>query len=412
LKPTPQTQRLRAAVGPSNAGQIAPSPADCRSQVPSGDDWVGISEARRFRRRGREGALATTVSASPAMASARIPAEELGPRIVGFAMLLGTLLLWLGSSLTVQWMSAGSAKYDKPAFLTLFNASASSLLLLPGFLNASLNIASLRRAAGLATTVGFLWTASAWVFNLSLLHTSVATNTVLSSTSSIFTFVFALLICKDDFRCRSFVSAMMCFVGCAIVASRSPATAATGAVTNTDFGDALAVLSTAMFALSSVLLRRYAPQDMDMTAYMGVTGLLAFAASPAILVVAHMAGWETFSPPPPKVLLAMMLNAAVGSAFANYLYNSSLLLVSPLVANTCLSLSIPISAYTDQVILGQHRFATSWYTGAAIVCTAVVLAASDMDCADEHDDCLDCNARREKAEDAELESLFVKARQD
>eukprot|EP00445_Apocalathium_hangoei_P011333 CAMPEP_0203882448 /NCGR_PEP_ID=MMETSP0359-20131031/26670_1 /ASSEMBLY_ACC=CAM_ASM_000338 /TAXON_ID=268821 /ORGANISM="Scrippsiella Hangoei, Strain SHTV-5" /LENGTH=209 /DNA_ID=CAMNT_0050802497 /DNA_START=50 /DNA_END=675 /DNA_ORIENTATION=- len=209
---------------------------------------------------------------------------------------------------------------------------------------------------------------------MSLEYTSVATNTVISSSSSVFTFVFSLIICRDPFRWSSFVAAVLSLLGCSLVAAQAPQNVSKSAVTNSNFGDLLALVSAGMFALSSVLLRKHAPQDLDMNSYMGVTGLLALTAAPALLYTADAFAWERFVAPSPRVFAALTANALFGCTLANYFYNSALLLLSPLVANMCLSLSIPLSALTDEFVLGQHRFSAAWMVGASTVAAAVVVA--------------------------------------
>merc|ERR1719282_779534 len=110
-----------------------------------------------------------------------------------------------------------------------------------------------------------------------------------------------------------------------------------------------------------------------------MNGLIAAGLSPALLFAAHFAGVEIFEPPSPKMMVVLVANALLGCTLANYLYTSALLLLSPLVANVCLSLSIPVSAFADGVLLGQHRFSFGWVLGAALVSISVVCAALDLD---------------------------------
>merc|ERR1712048_933813 len=94
----------------------------------------------------------------------------------------------------------------------------------------------------------------------------------------------------------------------------------------------------------------------------------------------------------------MGANAILGSTFANYLYTSALLLLSPLVTSVGLSLSIPISAVTDEVFLGQHAFTMVWALGAALACCGVAFAALDLDGSN-----ADCNVA---LAEEELQSLL------
>merc|ERR1719335_1686974 len=112
---------------------------------------------------------------------------------------------------------------------------------------------------------------------------------------------------------------------------------------------------------------------------MGCNGLLALGLSPPVLYAAHRYGLEDFRPPDGEVFLALSINAVLGSTCANYLYTSALLLLSPLVTTVCMSLSIPISALTDELVMRQHRFSMGWLVGATFVACGVVFAAFDLE---------------------------------
>jgi len=299
-------------------------------------------------------------------------------RLLGFVMIFSTVLLWVGSSALVQTVFSGDLHFGKPLFVTLLNSATSAVWLLPRLANSTLTFDAMSSVAKLSATIGLLWLCSAGIFNLSLEYTSVATNTVLSSTTSVFTFLLSLLICKDTFRWSSLSAAILSLLGCSVVACQVPKNLEASAVTNSTLGDALALTSAGLFALASVLLRRFAPDDLDLGSYMGVTGLIALGIAPGLLYVAHIGGLEQFALPTRTTAAALIVNAVFGCTLANYLYNSALLVLSPLVANICLSLSIPVSALMDEVLLGQHRFSSTWALGAAVTTAGAVLAAMDF----------------------------------
>lgn len=346
-------------------------------------------------------------------------------RALGFLMLGGTMVLWVASSVTIQTIFEG-VHFEKPVFVTLFNSASSVSLLLPRMVRhfskrgrkakarsaldelAQAKIdarhkSSMLGVMRLSATIGLLWLCAQWIFNLSLLYTSVATNTVLSSTSSVFTFIFSLVICRDPFRWCSFSAALFSFVGCVVVSMQSPKNMESSAISNSAFGDFLTLASAALFALVSVMLRKLAPEGFDLSFFMGMNGLLAIGLSPGVLYAAHHWGVEHFRPPTGEALLALSVNAVLGSTCANYLYTSALLMLSPLVTTVCMSLSIPISALTDEFVMRQHRFSGGWLVGACLVGAAVVFAAFDLEDTPSEKKSA---ARNEAAEEEELESLL------
>lgn len=350
-------------------------------------------------------------------------------RFIGYLMLATVVFLWVGSSVTVQ-MIFEDVQFEQPVFITLFNSASSTCLLLPRIAARSrccccggtdLEVhddekgrwrppsdgadCSPLQILRLSASVGLLWLTAGFLFNMSLERTSVATNTVLSSSSSVFTFVFSVLFGGETFRWWSFGASAFSFLGCMVVITQTPTSTAANAVPNDGFGCALALLSACTFACVSVMLQKLAPKDLDVSAWIGMNGLLALCLSPGILFVAHVGGLEAYRTPTGRTFGCLLVNALVGCTFANYLYSSSLLLLSPLVATVGVSLTIPVSALADEVVLKQHSFSTTWVGGALLVVAGVVLAAADMGPEGEED-----GRRRKKGEDdgpeAEMQSLL------
>jgi len=183
-----------------------------------------------------------------------------------------------------------------------------------------------------------------------------------------------------------------------MVARQAPENVSADAVATSSLGDVLAISSAALFALASVLLRKWAPQEMDMSTYMGVNGLLSLVLAPVMLSAVHYGGIESFTAPSWRIMLALALNAVFGSSCANYLYTRAVMLLTPVVANMYMCLSIPLSALTDEVLLGEHRFSFLWAVGASLACLAVAYAALDLEASDED--------LRGSANEDELESLI------
>lgn len=353
--------------------------------------------------------------------------EKVSGRVRGFTMLVGTLVLWIGSSIVLQAIFKDGEDFQQPIFVTLFNSTMSVALLVPrvwraacaervvgGFSGGKRSkhkrsgadlfdevLSSLSSVKWLSSTVGVLWLVSQLVFNMSLLHTSVATNTVLSSTSSGFTFIFSIFICRERFRWHSFWAAFLSFAGCTVVTFESPQNLSSVAINNSSLGDSLALASAAMFALVSVLLRRFAPLELDLSSFMGMNGLLTLLISPILLFAAHSGGMEPFKAPSLTTVLSLTANALLGCTFANYLYTSALMLLSPIVTNVCLSLSIPLSALADEAILQQHRFSLGWALGAALVGVGVIFASFELKDNDES-----LSAEKKSAQEEELHSLL------
>lgn len=249
----------------------------------------------------------------------------------------------------------------------------------------------------LSLSIGSLWLLAQWLYNLSLAHTDLATNTVLSSTSSIFTLCFSVLLNRDNLRWLSILAALISFVGCMIVVAQSPSGDARLAVGTSSLGYALAIFSAAMSSLASVLFQKHCPAGLDPSMFMATNGVLAGLFSPLLLYALHRLSLESFHVPTAETLIFLCANAIMGSTLAMYLYTRALLLLSPLVANICLTLSIPTAALTDG-IMKRHSFSIGWMFGASIMALGALFAAMDLERVERE--------ILETAEVAELESLL------
>eukprot|EP00913_Durusdinium_trenchii_P014686 g13778.t2 len=178
---------------------------------------------------------------------------------------------------------------------------------------------------------------------------------------------------------RSCVGVLLCFLGSCLVAFQTPTDASTWAVHSTYTGEALALLAAALFSLCSVLLEHQSGRDFDPGLFLGLNGMVALAGAPLVLALASQWGLEPLRLPDLHVLMVLLLNASFGCLFANYLYSCALLRLGPTVANSALSLSIPLSAAVDAVILQEHRFSMWWLLGASFTTSGVVLCALDLD---------------------------------
>eukprot|EP00434_Breviolum_minutum_P042663 symbB.v1.2.037988.t1/scaffold5769.1/size23835/2 len=150
-------------------------------------------------------------------------------QVEGMMMLAGCLFLWVFSSAAVQVIATDIFNFQQPLFVTLFNSVVGIILLWPyipcrfqsinrkDYVTDSVTLAATAR---MSCSVGILWVCSQCMYNVSLLHTSVATNTVLSSTSSVFTFLFSLLLTGNKFRQRSCMGVLLCFLGCCLDSNR------------------------------------------------------------------------------------------------------------------------------------------------------------------------------------------------
>eukprot|EP00741_Cyanophora_paradoxa_P024823 tig00000310_g23965.t1 len=203
---------------------------------------------------------------------------------------------------------------------------------------------TLRDIIRVAAIISPLWFIANYFDNAALALTSVASNTILSSCSGLFTVAVAALAGQERFNAVKLAAALCCLGGVAIIAVVDTKGAWTG---DTLSGDLLALLSAFIYASARRAL--FWPG----------------------LIVLHFAGVEAWEPPSARAGLALLLNALVGSTLADLLWARSLLLTSPLVATLGLSMMIPLSMGADVALRGA-RFSPLYLLGAALVLAGFV----------------------------------------
>jgi len=147
---------------------------------------------------------------------------------IGIVLLLVVALLWVSSSFLIQYIF-GEVHYDKPLFLTYISTSFFSIYLLPTACNricfrrnsfvspsADDNFSSEQVTKVYALNIlqfGVLWLVANYLFNLALDRTSVASNSILSTLSNVFTLFLAAYLRIEKLSLLKFVYVLLNFVG-------------------------------------------------------------------------------------------------------------------------------------------------------------------------------------------------------
>lgn len=108
----------------------------------------------------------------------------------------------------------------------------------------------------------------------------VQSNTILSSASSLFTFLVALVFLGEKFTWLKLVSVLLCMVGTIIVSLGDSGSGSNAAASNPVLGDILSILSAAFYAAYITLIRQKLPDEDDkvqgrasMAQFLGFLGL-------------------------------------------------------------------------------------------------------------------------------------------
>ncbi|KAJ4486282.1 hypothetical protein J3R30DRAFT_3445609 [Lentinula aciculospora] len=327
---------------------------------------------------------------------------------VGIFLLLVVVFLWTTSNFVTQDLFQDG--YEKAFFVTYLNTSAFTLYLLPFLVKSCLqrsNISwrsvqatrygnaeyeplhsedvhinddnsvephrherrpsdsfelpplTVRETANLAFVFCFIWFTANWSLNASLDYTSVASATILSSTSGFFTLSIGRIFKVEELTLAKIGAVLTSFIGVILVAlsdSSQTSSESDNLVSTTisistrhALGDSFAVLSAVFYAFYVILLkvRIRSESRIDMTMFFGFVGLFNIILCWPIGVVLHLTGVEEFElPSSGRAVGALLINMAITWS-SDYLYVLAMLKTTPLVVTIGLSLTIPLAVVGD-----------------------------------------------------------------
>ncbi|WVQ93489.1 hypothetical protein IAU59_000563 [Kwoniella sp. CBS 9459] len=211
---------------------------------------------------------------------------------------------------------------------------------------------SVRETAEVAAWWSVVWFIANWAVNASLAWTSVASVTILSSTSGFFTLALGR-ICGVETLTRTKVLAVVAsFIGVLLVTKSDNSLSPSVVIPDEPalpshpiFGDFLALLSAAFYAVYVILLKvRVVDEERaDMQLMLGFAGLFNTIALIPVFPILHYTGWETFELPPTKEAWIICLVNFCITLSSDYLYVLAMLKTTPMLVTIGLSLTIPLA---------------------------------------------------------------------
>lgn len=307
----------------------------------------------------------------------------------GLFLLGVVVVLWVFSSILTQFLyDDPNVDYNKPTALTTLCTATASIFALPQILRCCTcwrQPSQPEVVDGESPTIRIIfmialnWFFCQWTFNVSLAHTALATNTLLSSTSVIWGYLFSVLLGLKRLSLPG--------IACVVCAMSGVTLAVFGKETRIDphapmddvWGEALALGSAISYGVfSNMLALKVTPSDMNRV--WGGVGFFAVVIGSVLMAIGHLTGLEPLEAPSNRALGIMLLNGFLGTSISDYLWAQGVLLTSPVLATVCLNLTIPVSMVSDAVVLRQHAFSWTASAGAGFVFVAVLVATLDDVC--------------------------------
>jgi solute carrier family 35 protein F5 len=251
----------------------------------------------------------------------------------------------------------------------------------------------------LALIFCILWFGANYFAMACLQFTTVASTTILTSTSSVWTLLIGALTQIEKFTWRKLCGVLGSIAGIILIShvdlSASPSSSPTNPSANRLFhlntsflsrraldefpdktvgeialGDALALVSAIIYGVYTITLKRTtmiaSPLEINMPLFFTLVGLFNVILTFPLFPILHFTGIEVFSPPPTAHIWMILIVNSFTSFASDIMWAYAMVLTSPLVVTVGLSLTIPVSLVGEMIIQGRYEGWIYW-VGAMIV---------------------------------------------
>jgi solute carrier family 35 protein F5 len=231
-----------------------------------------------------------------------------------------------------------------------------------------------------------LWTLANYFVSACLQYTTVASSTILTSTSSVFTLIFGVMFRVEAFTFRKTLGIFASLAGIVLISSID--LSGDNNEHRGDFpekssqeiavGNTLALISAVIYGMYAVLMKKRITDEsrINMPLFFGFVGAVNFLLFWPGLIILHVTGIETFELPPDSRVMIIILCNSLASLISDMTWAYAVLLTSPLVTTVGLSLTIPCSLIGQMII--NNQTAGAWYwIGALLVLVSFIFVSQE-----------------------------------
>ncbi|KAI8958890.1 hypothetical protein F5Y11DRAFT_334692 [Daldinia sp. FL1419] len=377
--------------------------------------------------------------------------RNMARRTLGISLLLLTVFLWTASNFLASYIFSDHT-YDKPFFLVYMNTSIFALSMIPISIKYIIQNGGFARVKNQAiqewrmryqgverlksqeeeeaVTVGerllgddddgsfeivdpprtedklsfletaryslefcMIWFLGNYFASACLEYTSVASVTILTSTSSVWTLIFCAVMRIEPFSVRKLIGVLASLAGIILIS-----TVDLSGKDNDDnrgnfphksqqqiaIGDAMAFFSAVVYGLYVVVMKvRIGNEDrVNMPLFFGLVGIFNILFLWPLFIILHITGIEPFELPPSGKVWAIIILNSLSSFVSDISWAYAMLLTTPLVVTVGLSLTIPLSLIGEMIQYAQYSSFIYWI-GAAIVLVSFIFVNNESHDEDE-----------------------------
>ncbi|RXH98084.1 hypothetical protein DVH24_010409 [Malus domestica] len=209
-------------------------------------------------------------------------------------------------------------------------------------------------------------------------------NTILSSSSSLFTFLVSLVFLGEKFTLVKLISVLLCMGGTIIVSLGDSRTALSAIASNPLLGDILALVSAALYSVYITLIRKKLPDEDDeksgrasMAQFLGFLGLSNLLIFLPVALILHFSKLEPFYMLTWEQVGLIVGKGLLDNVLSDYLWAKAVLLTTTTVATAGLTIQVPLAAIVDSMTGHAPHFADYLGAGAVMIGFAGINIPSD-----------------------------------
>ncbi|CAG7998810.1 unnamed protein product [Penicillium olsonii] len=239
----------------------------------------------------------------------------------------------------------------------------------------------LKATAKLSVQFCLLWFTANYFAMSCLQFTTVASTTILTSTSGVWTLIIGAVLGVEKFTPRKLMSVIASLIGIILISRVDLSSSDAGATADGNegsfphkstgeiaLGDAMAAFSALMYGLYTIVMKKQVGDEslVNMPLFFGLVGFSNVVLLWPGFFILHWTGVEVFSFPETGRVWTIILSNSLASFVSDIAWAYAMLLTTPLVVTVGLSLTIPLSLVGQMVLQGQYASPLYW-VGAAIV---------------------------------------------